>query len=206
MTGSNFVYTANAGNPLLVGSTVVSTPILAALSPVQALEAVNSKNQGNPALTSYPGVCVDRVTVDLSLLSSQVPLPVGETQPAMGTYLGGYAKEGSVLLELSGTTAQTVDFLLTTTNSPAATAGDTVLATWYAITVVNLGTANVTISPAASNPLSIAFGGTSPTYTLAPGEVVVFHSAAGRTVSSTANGLTFTPAASTNVAVSFGGA
>lgn len=205
MTGSNFVYTANAGNPLLVGSTVVSTPVLAALSPVQALEAVNSK-PSNPALPSYPGVCVDRITVDLSLTSAQVPLQVGQTQVAMGTYLGGYAKEGSVLLELSGTTAQSVDFLLTTTGPPAATAGDTVLATWNTITVINLGTANVVISPAATNPLRTEIGGTSPTFTLAPGDVFVMNSAAGQAVDSTHNSLTFTPAASTNVAVSFGGA
>ncbi len=204
-TGSNFVYVTDAGNALLQGSAAVSPPFVAAMSPVQALECVNSAPD-NPALPSYPGVCVDRVSVDLSLLSTQVPLQVGQTQVAMGAYLGGYAKNGAVLLSLSGTTAQSIDFTATSAASPAAYAGDTTLATWYAIIVRNLGAANVTISPGASNPLRNEFGGTSPTYTLAPGDVFIMNSSAGQAVDSTHKVLTFTPSANTTLAVSFGGA
>jgi hypothetical protein len=205
-TGSNFVYVTDAGNSLLVGSAAIAPPFLVAMNPVQALELVNSKPM-NTALPSYPGVCVDRLSVDLSLLPAQVPLQVGANQVAMGAYLGGYAKNGSVLLSFTGTTAQTILFTNTTTNTPAAYAGDTALATWYTIVFQNLSTSgNIVISPASSNPLLIPFGGTTPTYTLAYGDTCVWNSAAGQAVGSTHTGLTFTPTAGGILAVSFGGA
>lgn len=207
-TGTNFVYTTGS-NPVLIGSAVTTLPALGAFGPKEAM-AVSQVDQvaggvGAPAASN--SVVVDRLTFDPSLTVIPypgTPYPVPENY---GTNLGNYAKNGCVLLELSGTTAQTINLTNTTTNSPAATAGDTVFATGYAIRVKNLGTAAVSISPGSSDPSPIpAMTGTSPTYTLPAGSDVLFTNAAGATITSSYCNITFTPAATTNIAVTIGGA
>lgn len=206
-TNSNFV--VNTGTaPILVGSAVTTPPTLAAMGPKESM-AVSQSDQvvgGSGTPNASNSVVVDRLTIDLSLVSVPNPGTPPPVPEVYGTTLGGYAKNGAVLLELLGTTAQTVSFQNTTTNSPAATAGDTAFATLNVLHIKNLGTAAVTIAPGASNPSPLpAFTGTSPTISLPAGSEVAFHNAAGATVSDAAN-LTFTPAATTNIAISVGGA
>jgi hypothetical protein len=205
---SNFV--VNTGTaPVLVGSAVLTPPTLAAVGPKEAL-ALSQVDQvvggiGTP--NAGATVVADRLTFDPSIVEIPFPGTPPQVPEVYGTVLGGYAKNGAVLLELSGTTAQTVNLTNTAANTPAATAGDTVFATAYVVRVKNLGTAAVTISPGASNPSPLpALGGTSPTYALPAGSEVLFHSSAGDAISGTACNLTFTPAATTNVAVTVGGA
>lgn len=206
-TNQNFV--VNTGTAaILVGSAVTTPPTLAAMGPKEAM-AVSQSDQvvgGVGAPTASNSVVVDRLTYDPSLTAVPAPGTPPPVPEIYGTTLGAYAKNGAVLLELSGTTAQTVSFENTTTNSPAATQGDTVFAALNVVRIKNLGTAAVTIEPGASNASPLpAFTGTSPTISLPAGSEILFHDNAGATVSNAAN-LTITPAASTNVAVSISGA
>lgn len=149
---------------------------------------------------------MDRVTVDLSLTST----PVIGTPPAVpecyGTYIGSFAKNGGVLLSLSGSTPQSINFTNTTANSPASTAGDTVFSNLNVLVIQNLGTTDVVLSPGASNPNRLpTMTGTSPTILLPAGSTQVFHNAAGLAVDSTHNVLTFTPSSGGTISVSAGG-
>lgn len=205
-TNSNFV--VNTGTaPILVGSAVLTPPALAALGPKESLavsqldQVVGGIGQPNPSNT----VVVDRLTLDLSLLAVPNPGTPPPVPEIYGTTLGGYPKNGAVLLELVGVTAQTVSLQTTTTGAPAATAGDVNFATLYVVRVKNLGTAAVTIAPGATpSPLPV-FTGTTPTIELPAGSEILFHCAAGAAVTGVAD-LVFTPTANTNVAISIGGA
>jgi hypothetical protein len=205
---SNFV--VNTGSaPVLVGSAVLAPPSLAAMGPKEAL-AVSQVDQvvgGVGAPNASAAVVADRLTFDPALVSMPYPGTPHQVPEVYGTVLGGYPKNGAVLLELSGTAAQTVNLTNTAANAPASTAGDTVFATAYVVRVKNLGTAAVAISPGATDPSPLpALGGTSPTYTLAAGSEALFHASAGDAISATACNITFTPAASTNVVVTICGA
>jgi hypothetical protein len=110
-----------------------------------------------------------------------------------------YANAAGVVLTFTGTTPITLDF----TNLVAATgvvvkgvgtwAGS--FATWTNILIQNIGAASepIAVSPGASNPLRTALGGTTPTYTLATGDVVHMNSSATAVVDATHKTITFTP-------------
>lgn len=207
-TNSDFVYTTGT-NPILVGSAVITPPTLAAMGPKEsmAVSQVDQAAGGSGAPNASNSTVAGRLTFDPALTAIPMVGTPPPTPEMYGTILGGYAKNGAVLLELSGTTAQTIDMTGTTNNSPAATAGDTAFSTMYVVRVKNLGTSAITVSPGGSNPAPLpTFTGTSPTISVPAGSEALFHSAAGATVSSTAKNLVFTPAATGNVLVTFGGA
>lgn len=207
-TGVNFV-NVTGSTAVLNGTTVSTPPFLDNYGPKEAL-SVSQPTQpkgGSGSLIASDAAVVDRVTFDLSLTSA----PITGTPPAVpdcyGIYVGNYAKNGSVLLTLSGSTAQTVDFQLTTTNTPASTSGDTAFATIYSLTLANLGTTDLVISPGSSDPSPMPhMGGTTPTFTLRAGSVHCFQSVAGETITSSACNLTVTPSSGGSLAMSIGGA
>jgi hypothetical protein len=205
-TGSNFVEVTVS---TLSGSAVATAPYLEALGPKEAMVSSQPTQPlgGSGSPVASKSVCVDRVLVDLSFTT----LPaVGTPQPvpeAYGTQLGAYAKNGSVLLSLSGTTAQTISLVNTATNTPQSTAGDTVFANVNTLVFSNLGTGAVVITTGATNPAGLpTFNGTSAGFTVAAGSVAVFNSAANIAVNSGATNIVCTPAASTTLVVSIGGA
>ena len=206
-TGSDFVYTTGT-NGVLDGTAVLTPPLLSAAGGKEAFSQsqLDQVVGGSGAATAANNTVAGRLVFDPALTA--VP-PVGATWPVpevYGTVLGGYAKNGAVYLALSGTTPQTVSLQNTTTNSPAGTAGDTAFATVNVVRVKNLGASAVTVAPGGSNPSPIpAFTGTTPTVSIPAGSEILFHSAAGATISTAAN-LTFTPAASGSLLVTIGGA
>lgn len=116
----------------------------------------------------------------------------------------GWAKNGCVILNLSPSTPKTIDF----TNLAAETvvAGDLAFATWGEIIFANLGTQDVDVGPAASNPLRTPLKGTTPALTVSAGERTRWRPAAAKTVDSTHKSLTFDPGGSAaQIAVMIGG-
>jgi hypothetical protein len=207
-TGQNFVRVTGS-TPVLNGSAVATPPYLDAMGPKEAMSAseLDQVAGGSGAAVASAAGVVDRVTFDLSLTA----LPtVGSPQPvpvAYGSYVGAFAKNGCQLMTLSGTTPESLDLTDLTANTPASYAGDTTFATANVIIFNNVGTHDLVISPGASNPASLPkMTGTSPTFTVAAGSVVAFHSAAGATVDSTHKIITVTPTAGGNLAISVGGA
>jgi hypothetical protein len=126
----------------------------------------------------------------------------------MGKFVGGFSKNGSVVIQLSGTTPVNVD--LTALGSvPGATgqAGDTSLTTANCLLFNNLGILAVTIAPGATNPARIpTFTGTNPTIALPGQGVVCIFDSAGQAVDATHKIITVTPTAGGSVALSYGGA
>jgi len=206
-TGTNFVYVTGS-NPVLNGSTVQTPPFLDTYGPKEAMvvSALDQVAGGSGAATNTTNTVIDRLTYDPSVTVSPSVGTPPQVPEAYGTYLGAYAKNGAVYLALSGTTAQTLDLNLTSTGPPASYVGDTVFATVNVLRVKNLGTAAVTIAPGSSNASPIPeLGGTTPTLTLDAGSEVLFHSAAGQTITSSACNVKFTPAATTNICVTISG-
>jgi hypothetical protein len=203
-TGVNFVEIVSAGNGLLFGTAVTSTPFVAAYNPVQALEAVNA-TPSNLAITAENAIPLDRVTFDLSLLATPT---VGATYPTFGKYVGNFAKNGCALIVLSGSTAVTIDLTnLGGFTGVTSQAGDTTLATINCAIFNNVGTQAVTIAPGASNPAPFpAFTGTSPTLSVPAGGVVALYWPTGGTVSSSAKTITVTPTSGGTLAFAYGGA
>lgn len=204
-TNSDFVYTTGS-NPVLNGTAVLTPPFIAAFGGKEAM-AISQVDQiagGSGAPTASNSTVAGRLLFDPALPS--VPI-VGTPQQVpvnYGTILGGFAKNGSVLLSLSGTTAQTIDLTNTTANTPAGTAGDTGFATVFVVRAKNLGTGTVTITQGGSNPSPIP--NISGNYVLAAGSEVLFHVAAGATITSSAKTITFTPSATGVCLVTVGGA
>ncbi len=205
-TGANFV---NQSATVLSGSAVTTEPFLVAYGPKESSQIGMSTQPvgGSGSLVASSATVVDRVTFDPSLTT--VPT-VGDPHPvpvAYGTYVGAFAKNGSVLLVLTTTTAQSIDLTNTTTNSPQSTAGDTAFATANVLILNNTGAHDLTISPGASNPSRIPqFTGTTPTLTIPAGSFVAIHSAAGYTVDSTHKVFTITPTSGGTLAVTICGA
>lgn len=206
-TATNFVLVTGS-KPVLNGTAVLTPPYLDTFNPKEAM-AVSQPTQvvgGSGTPTASPSVVVDRVMFDPALTSSPVigtPPPVPEQY---GNYVGNYAKNGSVLLVLSGTTPQTVNLQNTTTNSPASSAGDTAFATGNVVIFNNVGTVDLVVSPGASNPSPIPkMGGTSPTITVGAGSIVAYQYANGQTISSSACNITVTPTAGGEMAITIMG-
>lgn len=193
-TGQNFVEVTTT---TLSGATVTTQPFLVALGFKEAAEV----EQGGK------GVCVDRVVFDLSLPGAPPAGTPHQSPTVYGAYCGGYAKNGEVLLTLSGSTAQSIDLTNTAVNTPASSAGDTAFATVNCLILRNLGLVDLVLSPGASNPSNIPkLGGTSPTLTIPAGSCVVIHSLAGVTIDSTHKVFTITPTSGGSLAVGIGGA
>ena len=207
--GSNFVLVVNSA-PLLVGSTVVAAgQQILPLSPNQALEVVNSAGPSGTGVApgQTPGVCLDRCVFDLALTS--IPA-LTDKLPAYGTFIGGFAKNGAIYITFTGTTPVSVDLtnLGASVGVTFAQGGDTSLATINCLIAQNLSSviSNIVLSPGASNPARMpALGGTTPTYTMAPGDVAPFHSFAGLAVDSTHKVITFTPSAGGTLVLAYGG-
>jgi hypothetical protein len=122
-----------------------------------------------------------------------------------GFAIQGFAKNGAFHVTTSGTTPVTCDLTNLATNSTSQ-AGDATFATFNKIKVRNAGTAAMTIAPGGSNPASLGFGGTTPTYTVNAGAEVEIEVPAGATVDSTHKTITITPTSGGDVVVAVGGA
>lgn len=192
-TGSNFIEVATT---TLKGSAVTTAPYIETMGPKEA-SAIE---------TGSGGSAVDKVEVNLALTAVPTVGTPHLTNDYYGKVLGGYAKNGCILLSLSGTTAQSIDFTDLTVNTPAGTAGDTTFATVSCLVYRNLGTTDLTLAPGASNPANAPkFSGTTPTITIPAGSVFVWHSNAPVTIDSTHKVNTITPTAGGTLAVSVGG-
>lgn len=111
----------------------------------------------------------------------------------------GFANVAGVALTFSGTTAITLDL----TNLIAATGVVPVGAGTFAgsfahyqhLLLQNTGVAAkiLTLSPGSSNPLTLPFSGTTPTYALAGGDAWHYYAATKVAVSSGAKTITITP-------------
>ncbi len=171
-----FAQTSTAAT--LKGTTVVAGPKIYAVTENDRLKAANAGQQ------TAIGAPIDYQVFDLKA--------------------AGYAKNGAVLLSLSGTTPQTIDFIDTTTNTPADYAGDTVFATISQFIFVNHSAGAVVITVGASNGL-VFLAGTTPSYTVPAGGVAVL-SYAAKVIDSSHKTLTFTPASTGLFSVAMGGA
>ena len=206
-TGTNFVLVTGS-NPIVNGTTVETPPYLDTYGPREAatVSALDQVVGGSGAATASAASVIDRVTFDAALTA--IP-PTGSPEwvpVAYGTYIGNYAKNGSVLLTLSGTTAQNINLQNTTTNTPASYAGDTVFANINVIVFNNTGTQAVKFALGGSNPAPFPeFGGTSPYLTIPAGSIHVFHTATAQAISGSANLLTVTPATGGQCALTFMG-
>lgn len=167
----------------LVNGTVQAAGTLTTLHPTNAKQLELSGNVTR----------LDRAHFDLG----QLILQSGDN--------GGFAKNGGLTVNLTGTTPVTLSLLDLTSNSTSS-AGDTVFATWNVLVFKNTGAADVTIAPAGSNPASLGLAGTSPTLTVPAGSTVVLNSAAGITVDSTHKSITVTPTSGGSLALCVGGA
>jgi hypothetical protein len=193
-TASNFLKFA-AGIFRGTGIASATAVTAAAVGPFEAAEV----EQGSG------GVVIDKLILDPSLAA--VPTTgSGAKIPLSGKVLGAYAKNGVVLITLSGTTPVTLD-LTDTTSGTTATAGDTAFASVNTILFRSLGAAAVTIAPGGSNPADLPkFTGTTPTLKLALNGVVLVNEVAAVTVDSTHKGILLTPTAGGTIAIYIGGA
>jgi hypothetical protein len=204
-TGVNFVEIVSAANAILSGSAVVATPFVAGLTPDAALNCVNA-TPSNTAITAENAVPLDRIIFDLALKT--VPPAVGTTFVVLGKYVGGFAKNGCALVNLTGTTAVTVDLTnLAAFTGVTSQAGDTSLATVNCLIFNNLGAVAVTVAPGGSNPSRLpTFTGTTPTLSIPAGGAVCVFDSTGQTVDSTHKTFTLTPTAGGSIAFGYGGA
>jgi hypothetical protein len=199
-TGVNFVEVVGAANAaFLNGTAVTNTPFLVGVGPAQAIDLVNA-TPSNPAITAQNGICVDRVVFDLALTA--IPPGVGATFIALGTFIGGYAKNGAVLVNFTGTNAQTLNLTNTALVTPASSAGDSVFANVGCVIVNNLGAAAVTLVTTGAN------GAILPSATnavIAAGSFACYHAATQAAVDATHKNIVITPANTTTLAISIGG-
>jgi hypothetical protein len=118
----------------------------------------------------------------------------------------GFAKNGCYHKTTTGTTAVNVDYTDLTAGATSST-GDTSFASVNKVTVMNCGTADMTVGPGGSNPANFPkFAGTGPTLTLAAGCQHSFEVGTPATVDATHKILTITPTAGGDVMVAVGGA
>jgi hypothetical protein len=204
-TGENFVEVVSAGNGLLSGSAVTATPFVLGLSPVAALDTINA-TPDNTAIAPFDAVPLDKVVFDLSLTTTTPG--VGTTFPCFGKFVGAFAKNGAALINLTGTTAVTLNMQdWNAFTGVTAQAGDTSLATVNCLIFNNLGTTNLTVSLASSDPAGFpTLGGTTPTFQVPAGGAVCWYNPAGIAVTPTTSQLTITPTAGGSLAVAYGGA
>ena len=202
-TGVNFVEVTGS-TAVLNGSAVVTPPYLDDFGPKEAmsLSELDQVVGGSGAATASKVIVVDKVTFDPSLVAIPNPGSPHVVPVTYGTFVGNFAKNGGVLLTLTGTTAQSVDLTNTTTNTPASYAGDTAFSNVNLIIFNNLGAVDLVVSPGASNPARLPeMTGTSPTITVPAGSFVVVHSTANLAVDSTHKVFTVTPTAGGSMAI-----
>ena len=191
-TGSNIVEVTSA---VLEGTGVVASPSVLAVMP-GAAEVIE---QGSG------GVVLDKVIADLAFTALPTAGSGMHVRPC-GKMLGNYAKNGGAIYSTSGTTPISPDLTNLATGA-ASSAGDVTFATVNTLIFRNLGAADMTIAPGASNPSNIPkFTGTTPTLALPAGSVLVVHSNAGVTIDGTHKVFTVTPTAGGVFSVSAGGA
>lgn len=201
-TGVNFVLVKAA---VLDGAGVEANPNLIALGGKESAEVSRPVQVvgGSGTPTASLSVVADRLVVDPSLTSTPAQGSPYAVPDIYGTILGGYAKNGSVLLKLSGTVDQTVDLTDTTAGTPQAYAGDTAFSNVNLLVVNNLGTGSVEVAPTSAALPNLS--GTAPTLTVAAGSIGVSHSKANLTVDGSHKVITVTPAATTTVVLTICG-
>jgi hypothetical protein len=210
-TGQNFVLTGGTGT-YLYGTTVTTAPFVAGYNPNQALAAINAAPPTGSGVASgfanNSAIPLDRIIFDLAMTT--VPPGVGTNLLAFGNFVGGFAKNGCLYVTLTGTTPVTIDI----TNAASAIgvtrsqAGDALTALLNSLVIINLSATSVlTVAPGGSNPANFpqALAGTTPTFSLNPGDINAQYSKAGATVSSSAKTILVTPTAGGSFAISWGG-
>jgi hypothetical protein len=211
-TGQNFVLTGGTGT-YLFGSTVTTAPFVANYTPVQALDAINAAPPTGSGVasgfTNNSAQSIDKVLFDLSLTT--VPVPVGASILAFGSFVGGFALNGAIYITFTGTTGVTLD-LTNAANSIGVTssqAGDALANLLNALVIKNVSTvtSTITVAPGASNPVIFpnVLAGTTPTFALAPGDINCQFSKIGGTISSSHKTILFTPTAAGAIVVAWGG-
>ena len=116
----------------------------------------------------------------------------------------GFAKNGAFFLNLAASTPVTID-ATAIASAATASAGDNSFATANSIELINLGLHDVKVGAAASNPMLLGLGGTTPTLTVPAGSRVVIGSVAGFSTSG-ANNLKVDPGANAcQLAAAIGG-
>jgi hypothetical protein len=192
-TGCNFVVNPAVVGNIFSGSATVGLPAILPLNPIPAGDL--------DAVTGW--TIVDRVLWDLALLASVTP---GPEIPPPTIQIGGFPRNGAVLLNLGGTTAVNLDLTSTSTSAGvSATGGDVLYANWNSIVLVNLGIYDVTVGPGASNGARLLGITSGAPLTLRGGGVMCLNSPAGEAIDSTHRILTIAPATGGLVAVSIGG-
>ena len=151
---------------------------------------------------------IDRIIWDLALTT--VPPPVGTDLLSFGTFIGGFAKNGAIYVTLTGTTAISLDLtaLSASIGVTFAQNGDTSLTNVNALIVKNISqsASSIVMSPGASNPSRFpTFAGTTPSISLAEGDVYCQSCAIGQAVDSTHKIITFTPTSGGILAIGYGG-
>lgn len=116
-----------------------------------------------------------------------------------------FPKLAGIVLSLTGSTPITLDLTALAAATGVQVAGASSFALWQKMLFQNVGTTSLMISPGASNPLPLPFGGTSPTHTLLAGDDVYFNSLLGKTVDSTHKTITVTPSSGGQLFIAIGG-
>lgn len=186
-TGVDFVLITKAGS-YAAGGTVKAAPFVAALE----------RNAAFNASGSVPGGAATGILGATGFPNNGTGVLVG------GFALQGFALNGAFHATTSGTTPVSVDLTNLATNSTSS-AGDATFAKFNKIKVRNAGAAAMTIAQGASNPASLGFAGTTPTYTVNAGAEVEIEVPAGATVDATHKIITVTPTAGGDVVVAVGG-
>jgi hypothetical protein len=182
-TGVDFVL-QNKATTTLSGAAVLTAPFVEALDP-QSARVLTGRVPGGAA------------TAALGSNNSNYLLTLADQ---------GFAKNGSFHVTTSGTTPVTLDLTNLATNATTH-AGDTVFATVNMIKWMNVGAADMTIAPGASNPSNAPkFTGTTPTLAVPAGSFGTWSSVAGVTIDSTHKNITITPTAGGDIFFAVGGA
>lgn len=204
-TGSNILLVTAS---TLEGTTYTTQPYISLADPKEAMtqSLPTQPIGGSGSLVASKAAVQDRVVFDHGLTAipaAGTPLP---NPDASGTYIGAFAKNGGILLSLSGTTPQTIDLTDLTANTPAGTIGDTAFSKINSIVFNNSGAGAVVVTTGATTPAGLpAFNATSSGVTAAAGSCFADYSKAGVTVDSTHKLIVVTPAATTTLVVSIGG-
>jgi hypothetical protein len=117
----------------------------------------------------------------------------------------GYAKNGSLVLALTGTTPVTVDLTDLSLGTTSAAGDFATLTKWFQISFNNLGPADCNIKQGASNPANLLGISTSPAQVVPAGSALVLQSQAGIAITGSAKTITITPVANTTLGIAVGG-
>ncbi len=177
-TKSNFVIVMNES---LDGAGVVAAPSIRAFDPGMA-DQITGRGPGGTATANF---FVDRNrAADLAISS--------------------YAKNGALVVTLTGTTPVDLSLIDLTSNA-TDTAGDTVFAKWMMLKFYNPGAADWTFKQAAATPANLLGVSTTPAISVRAGSSVTLFSVLGENVDSTHKLLTITPTSGGTCAIAVGG-